>query len=54
MMVYREEEVHAYPFLTSARYLWERTPVPSGGRVNPKGGRDILDEREVSLRHFKK
>jgi len=54
MRAYREEELQAYPFLTSARYLWERTPVLGGGRVVPRGGLDILDERKVSLRHFKK
>jgi hypothetical protein len=54
MKAYREEEVQAYPFLTSACYLREGTPIPSGGRVGPRGGLDILDERKVSLRHFKK
>jgi hypothetical protein len=53
MKTYREEEVQAYPLLTSARYLWERTPVPSGGLVGLRGGLDILDERKVSLRHLK-
>jgi hypothetical protein len=54
MKAYREEEVQAYPFFISACCLWERTPAPSGGRVVPRGGLDILDERKVSLRHFKK
>jgi len=54
MRAYSEEELQTYPFLNSARYLWERTSVLGGGRVVRTGGLDILDERKVSLRHFKK